>query len=130
MCSDLGLRIGEIARLSLDDIDWVSGTITLRRTKGRRDDVMPLPVTTGNAIVAYLQNGRPKTLHREVFASHKHLVNVPLVDRWSVSLYARYIRVPGFSTPVPIYCVTRWPTGCLRLVRRLKTLLIFCVTAR
>ncbi|WP_243841957.1 tyrosine-type recombinase/integrase, partial [Providencia rettgeri] len=61
---DLGLRIGEIARLSLDDIDWVSGTITLRRTKGRRDDVMPLPVTTGNAIAAYLQNGRPKTLHR------------------------------------------------------------------
>lgn len=68
---DLGLRIGEIARLSLDDIDWESGTIVLRRTKGRRDDVMPLPATTGNAIAAYLQNGRPKTLHRMVFASHK-----------------------------------------------------------
>ncbi|HFI5594664.1 TPA: tyrosine-type recombinase/integrase [Raoultella planticola] len=68
---DLGLRIGEIARLSLDDIDWEAGTITLRRTKGRRDDVMPLPATTGNAIAAYLQNGRPKTLHRMVFTSHK-----------------------------------------------------------
>lgn len=50
---DLGLRIGEIARLSLDDIDWETGTITLHRTKGRRDDVMPLPATTGKAIVAY-----------------------------------------------------------------------------
>jgi len=68
---DLGLRIGEIARLSLDDIDWEAGTITLHRTKGRRDDVMPLPATTGKAIVAYLQNGRPKTLHRMVFTSHK-----------------------------------------------------------
>jgi integrase len=65
------LRIGEIARLSLDDIDWEAGTITLRRTKGRRDDVMPLPATTGQAIAAYLCHERPKTVHRMVFASHK-----------------------------------------------------------
>jgi site-specific recombinase XerD len=68
---DLGLRIGEIARLSLDDIDWAAGTITLRRTKGRRDDVMPLPATTGQAIAAYLRHERPKTVHRMVFATHK-----------------------------------------------------------
>lgn len=68
---DLGLRIGEVARLSLDDIDWAAGTITLRRTKCRREQVMPLPVATGDAIVAYLRSERPKTLHRMVFASHK-----------------------------------------------------------
>lgn len=68
---DLGLRIGEIARLDLDDIDWDAGTVTLRRTKGRRADVLPLPATTGNAIVAYLRNERPKTAHRRIFASHK-----------------------------------------------------------
>jgi integrase len=32
---DLGLRRGEVAGLSLDDIDWRAGTITLRRTKSR-----------------------------------------------------------------------------------------------
>ncbi|WP_072093693.1 site-specific integrase [Enterobacter kobei] len=68
---DLGLRVSEITHLSLDDIDWEAGTITLRRTKGHRDDVMPLPATTGNAIAAYLKGGRPKTLHRLIFASHK-----------------------------------------------------------
>jgi site-specific recombinase XerD len=68
---DLGLRIGEVARLCLDDIDWAAGTITLRRTKCRREHVMPLPVATGDAIVAYLRSERPKTLHRMVFASHK-----------------------------------------------------------
>lgn len=68
---DLGLRTGEIARLSLDDIDWTVGTITLRQTKCRREHVMPLPVATGDAIVAYLRSERPKTLHRMVFASHK-----------------------------------------------------------
>jgi site-specific recombinase XerD len=67
---DLGLRSGEVARLSLDDIDWDAGTITLRRTKGRREDVMPLPQATGQAIAAYLCDERPKTQHRMVFARH------------------------------------------------------------
>jgi site-specific recombinase XerD len=67
---DLGLRSGEVARLSMDDIDWDAGTITLRRTKGRREDVMPLPDATGQAIAAYLRSERPKTQHRMVFARH------------------------------------------------------------
>jgi len=67
---DLGLRSGEVARLSLDDIDWDAGTVTLRRTKGRREDVMPLPDATGRAIAAYLRDERPKTQHRMVFARH------------------------------------------------------------
>ena len=61
---DLGLRSGEVARLSLDDIDWRAGTITLRHTKGRREDVLPLPATTGEAIAAYLKHERPKTRNR------------------------------------------------------------------
>ena len=64
---DLGLRRSEIARLSLDDIDWRAGTITLRCTKGRREDALPLPATTGKAIVAYLKQERPKTRCRAVF---------------------------------------------------------------
>ena len=64
---DLGLRSGEVARLGLNDIDWRAGTITLRRTKGRREDVLPLPVATGEAIAAYLKHERPKTSNRAVF---------------------------------------------------------------
>jgi site-specific recombinase XerD len=67
---DLGLRSGEVARLSLEDIDWRAGTITLRHTKGRREDVLPLPATTGAAIAAYLKDGRPKTRNRAVFVRH------------------------------------------------------------
>ncbi len=67
---DLGLRSGEVARLSMDDIDWDASTITLRHTKGRREDVMPLPEATGQAIAAYLRSERPKTQHRMVFARH------------------------------------------------------------
>ena len=68
---DLGLRSGEIAHISLDDIDWRAGTITLRHTKGRREDILPLPATTGAAIVAYLEQERPKTRNRAVFVRHQ-----------------------------------------------------------
>ncbi len=67
---DLGLRSGEVARISLDDIDWRAGTITLRHTKGRREDVLPLPASTGEAIAAYLKHERPKTRNRAVFVRH------------------------------------------------------------
>jgi site-specific recombinase XerD len=67
---DLGLRSGEVARLSLDDLDWRAGTITLHHTKGRREDVLPLPVATGKAIAAYLKHERPTTSNRAVFVRH------------------------------------------------------------
>jgi integrase/recombinase XerC len=44
-----------------------AATITLRRTKGRREDVMPLPAATGQAIADYLKFERPETTNRAVF---------------------------------------------------------------
>jgi len=64
---DLGLRSSEVANLGLDDINWSTATITLRRTKGRREDVMPLPMATGQAIANYLKSERPQTSNRAVF---------------------------------------------------------------
>lgn len=62
----LGLRAGEVARMTLDDIDWRAGEVTVHG-KGRRQDRLPLPVDVGEAIAGYLQRGRPKTTEREVF---------------------------------------------------------------
>ncbi len=50
----LGLRAGEIAAIRLDDIDWRAGLL-LVRGKGARQDVLPLPVDVGEAIVSYLR---------------------------------------------------------------------------
>jgi integrase/recombinase XerC len=58
---DLGLRSIEINRLQLQDVDWRRGTITLKRTKSRRQDVLPLPVSTGKALEAYVRHERPTT---------------------------------------------------------------------
>lgn len=62
----LGLRAGEVAQLTLDDINWDTGELTVRG-KGGRLDQMPLPVEVGQAVVAYLRHGRPKCSSRHVF---------------------------------------------------------------
>ena len=63
----LGLRAGEVAALGLDDIDWRRGEITVCGKRARRDR-LPLPADVGEAIVAYLRDGRPKdALDRTVF---------------------------------------------------------------
>lgn len=67
---DLGLRSIEINRLQLADIDWRIGTITLKHTKARRQDVLPLPAATGQALEAYLRHERPKTSDGAVFVRH------------------------------------------------------------
>jgi integrase len=64
---DLGLRCGEIAHLTLNDIDWRSGTVTLRGTKSKRQDVLPLPMAMGQALVDYLQHERPVVKHPAIF---------------------------------------------------------------
>ena len=80
---DLGLRGGEIARLELSDIDWRAGTLTLKRTKSVRQDVLPLPVATGEALAEYLRHERPASTIATVFvrrhAPHDQPVGVDAV---------------------------------------------------
>jgi len=63
----MGLRAGEVAALGLDDIDWRRGEITVCGKRARCDR-LPLPADVGEAIVAYLRDGRPQgALDRAVF---------------------------------------------------------------
>jgi site-specific recombinase XerD len=64
----LGLRAGEVAALALDDIDWRAGELTVTG-KGRRSERLPLPADVGEAVAAYLRDGRPEPFEgtRRVF---------------------------------------------------------------
>lgn len=75
---DLGLRTSEVAKLALTDIDWHCGTVTLRRTKSRREDVLPLPDATGRAIAEYLRLERTPTTNRAVFVRRNAPRDVPI----------------------------------------------------
>jgi site-specific recombinase XerD len=62
----LGLRSFEVAGLSLDDIDWRAGEITIRG-KGSVSERLPLPDDVGRAVADHLSAGRPRHCGREVF---------------------------------------------------------------
>jgi integrase len=65
--ADLGLRVGEVATLTLDDIDWRKGTIRIAGGKTRCGRVLPLPDPLGRAIADYLRRGRSVTTCRQLF---------------------------------------------------------------
>lgn len=63
----LGLRVGEVASLRLEDLDWRTGVLRVRGKRGRVDE-LPLPADVGAKLSAYLHRARPAgTGHREVF---------------------------------------------------------------
>jgi site-specific recombinase XerD len=66
----LGVRAGEVIKLSLDDIDWASGQITIRGKNGRSAQ-LPLPADVGTAVAAYLRHDRPPSASRRVFLRHR-----------------------------------------------------------
>lgn len=67
----LGLRSGEVAGLTLEDIDWRAGELVVRG-KGNRTERLPLPVDVGEAIEGYLRQGRPSTAQgRVVFVRYR-----------------------------------------------------------
>lgn len=94
---DLGLRSGEIANLELSDIDWRNGTVKLKRTKSKHQDILPLPTATGEALADYLRHERPKTTIKTVFvrlkAPHDQPVGVDAVR----ALIARALRSAGIE---------------------------------
>jgi site-specific recombinase XerD len=61
----LGLRAGEVAAVTLEDVDWRRGELLIHG-KGGRDDVLPLPCDLGEALVSYLRR-RPASDSRTLF---------------------------------------------------------------
>lgn len=62
-----GVRPGEIVKLRIEDIDWRHDTVQFRRSKNGRPLSFPLTHDVGEAVVAYLEDGRPETPARELF---------------------------------------------------------------
>lgn len=62
-----GLRAREIAALTLDDIDWKTQRLSIPERKAGHSTAFPLSAVVGEALVDYLQHGRPETTDRHVF---------------------------------------------------------------
>jgi integrase/recombinase XerD len=94
----LGLRASEVAQLKFADIDWRNGSITVCG-KGRRQESLPLPQEIGNAILRYLNQGRPPLRVPEVFTSV--LAPIHPLTRAAVTHTVRSaLRRAGIKAPV------------------------------
>ena len=71
LAANLGLRIGDIRDLKLDDIDWKKKQISIVQNKTGKALLLPMPDNVGWAVIDYLKNGRPVTESSNVFVKHR-----------------------------------------------------------
>lgn len=98
LLSVYGLRSNEIRALLLDDIGWDHGTISVRRPKQRHTQQYPLEVTTGQAILKYIREARPRTECRHLFLN----LLAPTRPITHISIYHavhKRLRVLGLQGP-------------------------------
>jgi site-specific recombinase XerD len=62
-----GLRVSEVAALTLDDLHWREGWLQVPQHKTRRALQLPLTDSVGAALVSYLREARPRVPCRALF---------------------------------------------------------------
>lgn len=93
-----GLRSREVARLTLDDVDWKNERIRVRERKGGHETTYPLSSAVANAILEYLRHDRPKSNERLIFFNMK----APIRPMSAQSISYRptcYMRAAGIDVP-------------------------------
>jgi integrase len=95
-----GLRGREVAALTLDDIDWKRERLRVPERKAGHSTAFPLSVSVGEALVDYLQHGRPQTEQRRVF--FRAAAPIKPIGPAAVSCRARhYLLKAGIEVPRP-----------------------------
>ncbi len=93
----LGLRGADVAGLQLGDVDWVAARICVSG-KMRRQVALPLPQDVGDAVLAYIVDGRPAASSDVIFcgvrAPHR-----PLGPGGVRKVVARTAQRAGVSLP-------------------------------
>jgi integrase/recombinase XerD len=95
-----GLRGREVAALTLDDIDWKRERLAIPERKAGHSTAFPLSAVVGQALLDYLQHGRPQTSDRHVFfraVAPRRPIGAAAVS----SLARRYLLKAGVQVPRP-----------------------------
>ena len=95
-----GLRGREVAALTLDDVDWKRERLAIPERKAGHSTAFPLSVVVGEALLDYLQHGRPETSDRHVFfrsVAPRRPIGTAAVS----SRAAHYLLKAGIDVPRP-----------------------------
>jgi len=71
LAARLGMRVSDIRALRLEHLQWETRRMVFTQTKTGREVSLPILPDVGEALIAYLQHGRPPTSAREVFVQHQ-----------------------------------------------------------
>ena len=93
----LGLRPVEISRITLDDISFKKGELTLTKRKGGNPGTLPIAENTIKAIALYLSKDRPKSLSRELFLTH-HFPYHPVSSNTVVGYISKAMKQAGLPS--------------------------------
>ncbi len=93
----LALRAGDVAGLRLGDIDWAHGRI-LVSGKARWGAWLPLPQEVGEALLHYIETGRPRVSYDGLFLI-AHAPHTPIGARQVCQTAERAIRRAGIKVP-------------------------------
>jgi site-specific recombinase XerD len=95
----LGMRVGDIRSLTLDAINWPAAKIAITQQKTGTISELPMSDEIATAIIDYLQHGRPKTSHREVFL-RSNAPHMPFGSNNNFyDIITRYRRLAGIELP-------------------------------
>jgi site-specific recombinase XerD len=119
-----GLRGCDVAGLKLEDVDWRKKEIRLTQRKTKYPLVLPLLDPVGEALLAYLRQGRPKSgSFRQVFLTLR--APIKPVTRGAIGEVFRR-RVRGGKLPIPfesLHCLRHsYATHLLRQGLSLKAI--------
>jgi len=62
----LGLRAHDVCAMKIGDVDWAAGMVRVRG-KRRREVRLPVPQEAGDALIAYIERGRPPVDEPRIF---------------------------------------------------------------
>lgn len=93
LAAEYGWRSADITGFRLDQIDWDKNTIRFEQQKTDVPVEYPLLSSVGNAIIDYLQHGRPKSERMEVIlSSEQSKYGKPLKSPTIHSIVTRYMK--------------------------------------
>ena len=92
-----GLRVGEVSRLTLDDIDWDEQTIAVIKRKSGHPLITPMSDYVKAALMEYVSTARPNHhSYREIFLSEFAPIK-PVSSRGMTQMMRRQLRKHGIT---------------------------------
>lgn len=94
----LGIRSGDIKRLTFDNFNWENKKVSFIQHKTKKYLVLPLPDVVGWAIIDYIKNGRPSYYESNiVFIKHMPPFDPFADDNHLSSIIKKYMNKAGIK---------------------------------